>query len=179
MALEQVCDEGFVEETVQTQQCREFSSRPPANAPTETEVSESIGNLMAFMPSIADQFMQSVQLAAGKLSERVGGNALTADEIHSAKNEFVSAMLEAGSQFMSQRQWLVDEIRSFDGLWQGTVQKKIQQTEAAIEAEDLRIRSMTDDDGVDLSAVMRAITALNEKKSYLEGLKFQIKSNIE
>ena len=143
------------------------------------EVSESVGNLMAFMPSIADQFMQSVQSAAGRLTQRIEEKALTSGEIQSATNEFVSAMFEAGSQFMSQRQWLIDEIRTFDGLWQGIIQNKIDQTEAAIEAEDLRIRSMTDDDSVDLSAVMRSITALNEKKAYLNGLKFQTGNHAE
>ena len=175
MALDPDCDEGIIEEVDPTPECRELAQ----DCRTETEVSESIGNLMAFMPSIADQFMQSVQAAAHLLSERVREKAHATHEIQSAKNEFVSAMLEAGSQFMSQREWLIDEIRSFDGLWQGMVQKKIEETEAAIEAEDLRIRSMTEDDATDLSSVMRSIAALNEKKAYLDGLRFQIKKNSE
>ena len=99
MALDPDCDEGIIEEIVPTPERRELAQ----DRRTEAEVSESIENLMAFMPSIADQFMQSVQAAAHVLSERVREKAHSTHDIQSAKNEFVSAMLEAGSQFMSQR----------------------------------------------------------------------------
>ena len=162
IALEQDCDE---------------EGKSPVSA--EASLTESVGNLMSFMPSIADQFMMSVQSATDRLTERVGERDLTPQEIQSAKNAFVAAMFEAGSQLMSQRQWLVDEIQSLDGLWQGKVLAKIKETQAAVEAEELRIRALTDDDAVDLSTMMRSITLLNEKKSYLIGLRFQIPDNLD
>jgi len=180
MALEQTSDEGIIEESVPVQDSREFVARHPATASSDAPASEPVGSLMSFMPSIADQFMLSAETATRKLSERVdGATSLTPDEIKAAKETFIGAMLEAAGQLMSQRQWLVDEIRSFDGLWQGKVLKKIQEIEAVVEAEDQRIRSMTDDDSVDLSSVMRAISTLNEKKAYLDGLRFQMQCSTD
>jgi len=184
MALEQDFDEGLINETVQVQDSRETAPRHPADTQTpeaaEASATETVSNLMSFMPSIADQFMQSVDAATRKLADRVeDAQSLTPHEIKAAKESFVGAMLEAAGQLMAQREWLVDEIRSFDGLWQGQVLRKIKETEAAVEAEELRIRAMTDEDSVDLSSVMRSITALNEKKAYLKGLKIQIPNNID
>ena len=180
MALEQISDEGFIEETVQDQDSRELSPRHPVTAPSGASESEPVGSLMSFMPSIADQFMLSAESATQKLSDRVdGATSLTPDEVKAAKEAFIGAMLEAAGQLMSQRQWLVDEIRSFDGLWQGKVLNRIREVEAIVEAEDQRIRSMTDDDSVDLSSVMRAISTLNEKKAYLDGLRFQMQCSTD
>jgi hypothetical protein len=180
MALEQISEEGIIEESVEVQDSREPAPRHPATAPSDAPASEPLGSLMSFMPSIADQFMLSAESATRKLADRVDGSqSLNPDEIKAAKESFIGAMLEAAGQLMSQREWLVDEIRSFDGLWQGKVLNKIREVEAVVEAEELRIRSMTDDDSVDLSSVMRSISTLNEKKAYLEGLKFQMQCSTD
>jgi hypothetical protein len=166
MALEQVREQEVVKEPVPVQEFREKTQKLPLALayPADPPVTASIGNLERI--SLVESSTTS--------SSPASSIPMTKHKIRTAKTNFVGKMLEASEQMETQRERLVDESRNLDGQWHGKVLNRIRQAEVEVEREEYQIQHMIQSPNLELSMAMRAIAALNEKKAYLKGLKFQL-----
>jgi hypothetical protein len=139
---------------------------------------EWIQHLVSRMQTIGDQYAGQIYAATKDLIGRVDeamASPATRKELDGARSEFEGRILEAAGLWSTQRQLLIEEVCSLGCRWDGKLLDTILLTEAALESEELRIQQQVNDPMVEIAGLMRANTAHNEMKAYLEGLKFRLR----